>query len=89
MFVPPAAAQVPTGTIVGTVHDLNGIVPGAIVTIRAVSQGSLRSNSISEGELVSPTAACLKNATGEGEKGRHSAASDIDGGGAATRSSAV
>ena len=43
MFVPPAAAQVTTGTIVGTVHDLNGIVPGAIVTIRAVNQGTVNS----------------------------------------------
>ena len=43
MFVPPAAAQVTTGTIVGTVHDLNGIVPGATVTIREVNQGTANS----------------------------------------------
>ena len=43
MFVPPAAAQVTTGTLVGTVHDLNGIVPGASVTIRAVNQGTVNS----------------------------------------------
>ena len=38
MFVPPAAAQVTTGTIVGTVSDPNGIVPGATVTIREVNR---------------------------------------------------
>ena len=43
MFVPPAVAQVTTGTIVGTVHDLNGIVPGATVTIREVNQGTANS----------------------------------------------
>ncbi len=43
MFVPPAAAQVTTGTLVGTVHDLSGIVPGAIVTIREVNQGTANS----------------------------------------------
>ena len=34
------AAQVTTGTIVGTVRDPNGIVPGATVTIREVSKGT-------------------------------------------------
>jgi hypothetical protein len=36
----PAAAQVTTGTVVGTVSDNNGIVPGATVTIREVSKGT-------------------------------------------------
>ena len=40
MCAPPASAQVTTGTIVGTVHDPNGIVPGATVTIREVNQGT-------------------------------------------------
>ncbi len=40
MCVPPASAQVTTGTLVGTVQDQNGIVPGASVTIRAVNQGT-------------------------------------------------
>src|SRR5262245_43610988 len=35
-----AAAQVTTGTLVGTVRDSNGIVPGATVTIREVSKGT-------------------------------------------------
>src|SRR6476659_3210644 len=37
---PPAAAQVTTGTIVGTVSDPNGIVPHATVTIRDVNKGT-------------------------------------------------
>src|SRR5687767_13255015 len=36
----PIDAQVTTGTIVGTVSDANGIVPGAPVTIREVSKGT-------------------------------------------------
>src|SRR6266516_4510500 len=36
----PSAAQVATGTIVGTVSDPDGVVPGAIVTIREVSTGT-------------------------------------------------
>ncbi len=43
MCVPPASAQVTTGTIVGTVQDQNGIVPGASVTIREVNQGTANS----------------------------------------------
>src|SRR5687768_8580187 len=35
-----ALAQVTTGTLVGTVRDPNGIVPGASVTIREVNQGT-------------------------------------------------
>jgi hypothetical protein len=40
MCVLPASAQVTTGTVVGTVQDQNGIVPGPSVTIRAVNQGT-------------------------------------------------
>src|SRR5438128_965304 len=40
MFASPAAAQVTTGTLVGTVRDSNGIVPGATVTIREVTKGT-------------------------------------------------
>jgi len=36
----PSAAQVATGTIVGTVSDSDGVVPGASVTIREVSKGT-------------------------------------------------
>ncbi|MEO7272625.1 MAG: carboxypeptidase-like regulatory domain-containing protein [Vicinamibacterales bacterium] len=36
----PVAAQVTTGTIVGTVSDSNGIVPGASVTIKEISRGT-------------------------------------------------
>ncbi len=36
----PAAAQVTTGSIAGTVSDPNGIVPGATVTIREESRGT-------------------------------------------------
>ena len=36
----PDARQVTTGTIVGTVSDSNGIVPGATVTIREVNRGT-------------------------------------------------
>src|SRR5262245_35610038 len=35
-----AGAQVTTGTIVGTVRDANGVVPGAAVTIREVNKGT-------------------------------------------------
>ena len=35
-----ASAQVTTGTLVGTVRDTNGVVPGATVTIREVSKGT-------------------------------------------------
>jgi hypothetical protein len=35
-----AAAQVATGTIVGTVRDADGVVPGASVTIREPSKGT-------------------------------------------------
>ena len=37
---PAAAAQVSTGTIVGTVTDANGVVPGATVTVRDVNKGT-------------------------------------------------
>jgi hypothetical protein len=36
----PVAGQVTTGTIVGTVSDPNGIIPGASVTIREVNKGT-------------------------------------------------
>lgn len=36
----PGAAQVTTGTLVGTVSDSNGVVPGATVIIREVSRGT-------------------------------------------------
>src|SRR3954470_621002 len=36
----PATAQVTTGTIVGTVSDSNGIVPGASVTIKEITRGT-------------------------------------------------
>jgi len=36
----PVAAQVTTGTIVGTVSDPNGVVPGATVVIHEVNQGT-------------------------------------------------
>jgi hypothetical protein len=36
----PASAQVTTGTIIGTVSDANGVVPGANVTIRDVNKGT-------------------------------------------------
>jgi hypothetical protein len=35
-----AGAQVTTGTIVGTIQDANGVVPGATVTIREVNKGT-------------------------------------------------
>ncbi|MEP6914293.1 MAG: TonB-dependent receptor [Acidobacteriota bacterium] len=40
IFTPPLAAQVSTGTLVGTVSDSNGVVPRANVTIREVSRGT-------------------------------------------------
>ena len=36
----PAAAQVTTGTIVGTVSDAGGVVPGATVSVREVNKGT-------------------------------------------------
>ena len=36
----PAAAQVTTGTIVGTISDPNGVVPGANVTVREANKGT-------------------------------------------------
>ena len=36
----PAAAQVTTGTLVGTVRDPNGVVPGATVIIREQNRGT-------------------------------------------------
>ena len=37
---PPAIAQVTTGTLVGTVTDSGGVVPGATVTVRHVNRGT-------------------------------------------------
>src|SRR5687767_2086962 len=39
-FAAPAAAQVTTGTIVGTVSDSSGAVPRASVTVREVNKGT-------------------------------------------------
>jgi outer membrane receptor protein involved in Fe transport len=36
----PVAAQVTTGTIVGTVSDAGGVVPGATVSVREVNKGT-------------------------------------------------
>jgi hypothetical protein len=36
----PVAAQVTTGTIVGTVTDASGVVPGATVSVREVNKGT-------------------------------------------------
>jgi outer membrane receptor protein involved in Fe transport len=38
--VVPALAQVTTGTIIGTVSDASGVVPGATVTIRDINKGT-------------------------------------------------
>ena len=38
----PVAAQVTTGTIVGTVTDSGGVVPGATVTVRNVNRARPR-----------------------------------------------
>ena len=61
VFVPPAVAQVTTGTIVGTVNDANGVVPGASVTIREVNQGT--ANSYATDETGSYTAPFLSPGT--------------------------
>ena len=39
----PVAAQVTTGTIVGTVSDASGVVPGATITVREVNKGTTNS----------------------------------------------
>jgi hypothetical protein len=39
-IAPTALAQVTTGTIVGTVSDTGGVVPGATVTVRNVNRGT-------------------------------------------------
>ena len=39
----PLAAQVTTGTIVGTVSDASGVVPGATITVREVNKGTTNS----------------------------------------------
>src|SRR4029079_6405402 len=40
VWIAPIAAQVTTGTIVGTVTDSNGVVPGANVVIHEVNKGT-------------------------------------------------
>jgi len=50
-------AQVTTGTIVGTVRDADGVIPGAVVTIREVNRGT--SNSYQTDETGSYTAPFL------------------------------
>ena len=40
VWIAPVAAQVTTGTIVGTVTDSNGVVPGANVVIHEVNRGT-------------------------------------------------
>ncbi len=40
VWIAPIAAQVTTGTIVGTVADSNGVVPGASVVIHEVNRGT-------------------------------------------------
>jgi hypothetical protein len=57
----PASAQVTTGTIVGTVSDTNGVVPGANVTIREVNKGT--STSVVTDETGSYTAPFLTPGT--------------------------
>ena len=42
-LVVTAAAQVTTGTIVGTVSDSNGVVPGATVNVREVNKNTTNS----------------------------------------------
>ena len=56
-----ATAQVTTGTLVGTVHDPGGIVPGAPVTVREVNRGT--SNSFVTDETGSYTAPFLSPGT--------------------------
>ncbi len=41
--VRPLAAQVTSGTIVGTVTDASGVVPGATITVREVNKGTTSS----------------------------------------------
>src|SRR5687767_515901 len=53
----PVAAQVSTGTIVGTVRDADGVIPGAMVTVREVSRGT--SNTYQTDETGSYTAPFL------------------------------
>ncbi len=57
----PIAAQVTTGTIVGTVSDTNGIVPGATVTIVEVNRGT--SDTFTTDETGSYTAPFLTPGT--------------------------
>ena len=54
-------AQVTTGTLVGTVRDANGVVPGASVTIREVNRGT--SNTYVTDESGSYTAPFLSPGT--------------------------
>ena len=60
-FAAVAAAQVTTGTIVGTVRDADGVIPGAAVTIREVNRGT--SNTFQTDETGSYTAPFLTPGT--------------------------
>jgi outer membrane receptor protein involved in Fe transport len=57
----PTPAQVTTGTLVGTVSDANGVVPGANVTIREVNKGT--SSTVVTDETGSFTAPFLSPGT--------------------------
>ncbi len=57
----PAAGQVTTGTLVGTVRDSNGVVPGASVIVREVNKGT--SDSYVTDDTGSYTAAFLTPGT--------------------------
>jgi hypothetical protein len=57
----PVAGQVTTGTLVGTVRDSNGVVPGASVTVREVNKGT--SDSYVTDDTGSYTAAFLTPGT--------------------------
>jgi hypothetical protein len=56
-MAPAAAAQVSTGTIVGTVRDADGVIPGATVIVREVTRGT--SNTYQTDETGSYTAPFL------------------------------
>ena len=67
----PVHAQVTTGTIVGTVSDSNGIVPGAAVTIREVNRGT--SDTVVTDDTGSYTAPFLTPGTYTGRSQRRRA----------------
>ena len=71
----PIAAQVTTGTIIGTVSDAGGVVPGATVTVREVNKGTTSSyvtdptGSYTASFLVPGTYAVEVNVQGSGTSG--------------------